>query len=155
MYVLYCMLYMIHDMLYLTYYKLYRRHSDDMSVCLMYDVRWHRVSNTLEAERKGRRSIQVGSNMIYISHEINIFRGPLYCKVCGARGPSKLVNLPESCETARAGSNCRASLDAIKQKRNLKVCLSGQISCKCLSSLSNCIGFPSYPWCPIRGSLLR
>ena len=60
-------------------------------------------------------SIQVGNSMTHPSHKICIFRGLLFCKICGARGPSKLVNLSDPCEPAKAGSYGRANLNAIRQ----------------------------------------
>ena len=74
------------------------------------------ISNVLRYQQKQLgNSIQVGSSMTHPSHRIRIFRGLLFCKVCGARGPSKLVNLSEPCVAARAGSYGRANLNAIKQ----------------------------------------
>ena len=37
--------------------------------------------------------VTVGKHTSHPSHKMNIFRGLVYCKRCGARGPSKLVAL--------------------------------------------------------------
>ena len=74
------------------------------------------ISNVLKYQQKQLgNSIQVGNSMTHPSHNICIYRGLFFCKICGARGPSKLVNLSDPCEPAKAGSYGRANLNAIRQ----------------------------------------
>ena len=68
--------------------------------------------------------IQVKRHNTHPSHRIGIYKGLIYCRECGARGPTKLVRLRQPCDprkvvtasgvTKLESQNGQSNLDAIR-----------------------------------------
>jgi len=69
-------------------------------------------SSHVRPTRLQSNTVTVGKLTSHSSHKSNIFKGLVYCKRCGARGPSKFVALARPC--VEPGANGLRNLEAIR-----------------------------------------
>ena len=57
-------------------------------------------------------AVHIGNQLAHYIHKLQIYRGIVYCRICGMRGPTKLHNLAHPCKPPTAyGKQVLSSLN--------------------------------------------